>query len=166
MGVEIERKFLIKNISDIPLELSKYSFHSIEQGYICTDPVIRVRRRDDEYILTVKGEGLLSREEHELPLTEESYNTLRDKADGIIINKRRYIIPLPDAMLGEPLDSELSTLKVELDIFGGLHQGLIIAEIEFPSEEAATGFTPPEWMSQDVTMDTRYHNSNLSKSRP
>ncbi len=158
MGMEIERKFLIRDISNIPLDITKYKSKTIEQGYICTSPVIRVRRKDDDYILTVKGEGMMSREEHELPLTEETYLNLRDKADGIIISKRRYLIPLPDITDA----ADYADLTLELDVFGGLHQGLIIAEIEFPSEELATGFVPPAWLSEDVTNDGHYHNSYLS----
>ncbi len=158
MGMEIERKFLIKNIADVPYDLSKYRYKAIEQGYICTAPVSRVRRKDDDYILTIKGEGMMAREEHELPLTEETYLNLRDKADGIIISKRRYLIPLPDITDA----ADYADLTLELDVFGGLHQGLIIAEIEFPSEELATGFVPPAWLSEDVTNDGHYHNSYLS----
>ena len=162
MGIEIERKFLIKDISDIPFDITDYEFKSIEQGYICTNPVIRVRQKNDDYILTIKGHGMLSREEHELPLDEATYHKLRDKADGIIIKKRRYLIPLSD--ISEDLSDELGRLTLELDIFGGLHQGLILAEIEFPSEELAESFTPPGWLSNDVTNDPRYHNSYLSQN--
>ncbi len=158
MGMEIERKFLIKDTADIPFDLSAYPHKTIEQGYICTSPVIRVRRADDKYILTIKGSGMMAREEHELPLTPESYDKLRDKADGIIIAKSRYLIPLSDVTD----DPDYSALTLELDIFGGLHQGLIIAEIEFPSEELANSFVPPAWLSNDVTNDGRYHNSYLS----
>ncbi len=158
MGMEIERKFLISDVADIPLDVAKYKYKTIEQGYICTSPVIRVRRSDDKYILTIKGEGMMAREEHELPLDEETYNRLRDKADGIIIAKHRYLIPLSDVTDA----ADYSDLTLELDVFMGLHQGLIIAEIEFPSEELATGFEPPAWLSEDVTNDGRYHNSYLS----
>ena len=162
MGIEIERKFLIKKISDIPFDISGYPFKRIEQGYVCTDPVIRVRQSDDRYILTIKGQGLKSREEHELPLSEESYKMLRDKSDGIIISKLRYLIPLSDVT--DHKDDGYSALTIELDIFGGLHQGLILAEIEFDSEELADAFTPPAWLGTDVTDDGRYHNSYLSKN--
>ena len=163
MGIEIERKFLIEKISDVPLDLSKYRYKELEQGYICTAPVIRVRRSDDDYFLTVKGQGMLSREEHELPLSPEAYQSLIKKADGIIIKKRRYLIPLSDAMYSVPLLDEHSALTLELDIFSGAHDGLIIAEIEFTSESTARLFAPPEWLSHDVTYDTKYHNSELSR---
>ncbi len=162
MGMEIERKFLINDAGDIPFDISNYKYRTIEQGYICTSPVIRVRRADDNYILTVKGSGMMSREEHELPLEKDTYEMLRDKCDGIIISKRRYLIPLSD--VSDQLSQEQSSLTMELDIFAGLHSGLIIAEIEFPSEEAALSFTPPAWLSNDVTSDGRYHNSYLSKN--
>lgn len=90
--MEIERKFLIKK-ELLPAELESYPFHEIEQGYLCTNPVVRIRRQDDEYYLTYKSKGLLSREEYNLPLTQEAYEHLRPKADGIVISKTRYLIP-------------------------------------------------------------------------
>ena len=68
--MEIERKFLIKK-EQLPKDLANCSFHKIEQGYLCTDPVVRIRRQDDEYYLTYKSKGLLSREEYNLPLTQK-----------------------------------------------------------------------------------------------
>ena len=82
--MEIERKFLIKK-EKLPENLSQYPCLHIEQGYLCTDPVVRIRRQNDEYYLTYKSKGLLSREEYNLPLTEESYYHLKEKADGIVI---------------------------------------------------------------------------------
>ena len=63
--MEIERKFLLKKI---PFDLNSCQYHIIEQGYLCTDPVVRVRRQDDEYYMTYKGKGLMTREEYNLPL--------------------------------------------------------------------------------------------------
>ena len=65
--MEIERKYLI---DEIPFDLKDYSCKVIEQGYLNTDPVVRVRRSNDKYILTYKGSGLLVREEYNLPLIE------------------------------------------------------------------------------------------------
>lgn len=89
--MEIERKYLI---DEIPFDLKDYSCKVIEQGYLNTDPVVRVRRSNDKYILTYKGSGLMVREEYNLPLNEEAYRHLIQKADGIIISKKRYLIPL------------------------------------------------------------------------
>ena len=86
--MEIERKFLI---SKLPENLETYPFHTLEQAYLCTEPVVRVRRSDDEYILTYKGKGLMTREEYNLPLTAESYEHLKAKADGNIICKRENL---------------------------------------------------------------------------
>ena len=85
--MEIERKFTVKTL---PERLSQYPFHHIEQAYLNTDPVVRIRKQDDEYYLTYKGKGLLAREEYNLPLNEHSYYHLREKADGNIIAKKRY----------------------------------------------------------------------------
>lgn len=145
--MEIEKKYTVKKL---PENLEAYSCHVIEQAYLNTDPVIRIRRQDDAYYLTYKGEGLLAREEYNLPLHAGAYQHLLPKADGNIISKKRYLIPY-----GE--------YTIELDLFDKPFAPLIIAEVEFPSIEAAERFTPPEWFLDDVTCDSRYHNSNLSR---
>ena len=89
--MEIERKFTVRPLPD---KLKTYASHLIEQAYLNTDPVIRIRKQDNDYYLTYKGKGLLAREEYNLPLNEESYYHLRQKADGNIISKTRYLIPI------------------------------------------------------------------------
>ncbi|MDO5424950.1 MAG: CYTH domain-containing protein [Eubacteriales bacterium] len=146
--MEIERKFLIK---ELPAHLETYASHQIEQAYLCTEPVVRVRRQDQEYILTYKGKGMLAREEYNLPLTEEAYLHLKEKADGNVISKVRYLIPLENG------------LTVELDLFQGCFQGMILAEVEFPDLDTANAFVPPAWFGEDVTLSPEYHNSYLSR---
>lgn len=162
--MEIERKFTIKTL---PAELDSYASHLIEQAYLNTDPVIRIRRQDEEFYLTYKGKGLLAREEYNLPLNEESYYHLREKADGNIITKRRYLIPIKNPSFAENAilsDQEKNApLTIELDIFDAPFAPLIIAEVEFPTENTANAFLPPSWFAQDVTYDAQYHNSNLSR---
>ena len=144
---EIERKYLVKQV---PENLASYPFHEIEQGYLCTEPVVRIRRQDEEYYLTYKSKGLMIREEYNLPLTKDAYFHLREKIDGRLIIKRRYLIPL-------------DPYTIELDVFHSPKDDLILAEVEFPSEEDALTFTPPDWFGEDVTNSSLYHNSNLSK---
>ena len=91
------------------------------------------------------------REEYNLPLTKDAYEHLLPKVDGILISKKRYLIPLE------------SGLTIELDIFAGELAPLILAEVEFDTEEAAHAFTPPDWFGKDVTYSTDYHNSVLSQ---
>ncbi|HIV34219.1 MAG TPA: CYTH domain-containing protein [Candidatus Blautia intestinigallinarum] len=146
--MEIERKFLIQKLPD---NIQQFPSHRIEQGYLCTNPVVRIRREDDSYILTYKSQGMMSREEYNLPLTKEAYQHLCQKTDGVFIQKTRYIIP------------EKENLKIELDIFHGSHQGLILAEVEFPDEQTALAYQPPSWFSEDVTFSSQYHNSYLSQ---
>ncbi|MBQ7841404.1 MAG: CYTH domain-containing protein [Lachnospiraceae bacterium] len=147
--MEIERKFTIKKLPD---NLTAFPFHIIEQAYLNTDPVVRVRREDDNYYMTYKGKGLLAREEYNLPLNRPSYEHLKEKADGNLISKRRYLIPC------EPYTSEL-------DVFEAPFAPLVIAEVEFPSIEEAQNFQPPAWFDQDVTKDPTYHNSNMSRQK-
>ena len=145
--MEIERKFLI---TELPENLTQYNCRRIEQGYLCTAPVVRIRRQDEEYYLTYKSKGMMVREEYNLPLTAEAYAHLREKTDGNLISKQRYLIPLND------------TLTAELDIFDAPFAPLMLAEVEFSSEEEANSFVPPAWFGEDVTFSGKYHNSYLS----
>ena len=149
-NIEIERKFLIH---ELPKNLSEYRHHLIEQAYLCTDPVVRVRRQDDDFYLTYKGKGLMVRDEYNLPLNEDAYEHLKEKADGNIISKTRYIIPLPEG------------LTIELDVFHEPFAPLVLAEVEFSTEEEAEAFQMPDWFCKDVTEDPRYHNSVMSRCR-
>ena len=148
--MEIERKFLIPK-DRLPDGYDSYPCQVIEQGYLCTNPVVRIRRSNDTYYFTYKSGGLLAREEENLPLTAESYAHLRAKVDGLIIAKRRYVIPEKDG------------LSIELDVFESPYEGLYLAEVEFPSKEAALAYQPPEWFGEEVTYTAAYQNSRLSK---
>lgn len=160
--MEIERKFTVRQL---PGNLDKYPCLIIEQAYLCTDPVIRIRRQNEEYILTYKGKGLMSREEYNLPLHKEAYEHLRPKADGKIISKKRYVIPLENPVFDKSYipDPGSLDLKIELDIFEEPLKPLVIAEVEFPDVETANAFLMPHWFAEDVTNNPAYHNSNLSK---
>ena len=142
--MEIERKFLIKELPD----LSQYEHHDIEQGYLSTKPVLRIRKKDDHAFITIKGGGMLAREEHEFQIPLEEYDHLLPKIDGRPITKTRYIIPF-------------GKYTIELDVFKGHKEGLIMAEVEFESLEEANSFVPPEWFGEDVTMQRQYHNSQM-----
>ncbi|EOS71748.1 hypothetical protein C818_00552 [Lachnospiraceae bacterium MD308] len=146
--MEIERKYLIKNTPD---NLSDFPCRIMEQGYLNTDPVIRIRKDNDNYELTYKSKGLMVREEYNLPLTKEAYGHLLSKIDGRLIKKRRYMLPLGEG------------LTAELDIFEGELAPLILAEVEFPDEDSAFSFIPPDWFGEDVTFSGKYHNSFLSQ---
>lgn len=156
--MEIERKYLPHNL---PFKLEDYDNVVLEQAYISTSPVIRVRQKSltkaghntpesNKYILTVKSTGMMERQEFELELDEASYKQLLKKAEGNIITKKRYFIPLEDS------------LKLELDVFEGIFDGLVMGEIEFPSRESAEKYTPPAYLAEEVTYDKRFHNSNMS----
>jgi CYTH domain-containing protein len=183
MGVEIEKKFTVK---DIPFNLEDYPFHQIEQGYLNVHPAIRVRRQDDIYYMTYKGtpgefiaertansdgQQDIGQTEYNMPLDRTSYDHLAAKADGNFIRKKRYLIPLNEnAFDKEYLAANEDILKavengdimIELDIFEKPFEGRILAEVEFPSEDAARNYHPAEWFYEDVTGDRRYSNSQMS----
>ena len=145
--MEIEKKYLIHKL---PENLETYPRKKIQQAYLCTNPVVRIRKQDEEYILTYKGKGLMIREEYNLPLNRDAYEHLLQKADGIVLTKTRYLLPLPQG------------LTIELDVFDAPYENLRLAEVEFSSEEEANSFVPPEWFGEDVTFSKKYHNSVLS----
>lgn len=146
--MEIERKFLVKNLPD---NLETFEQKRISQGYLCTNPVVRIRRSNDEYFLTYKGRGLVEREEHEFPLTAEAFEHMLPKIDGILIDKIRYLIPLDEKH------------TAELDVFQGKLAPLRLVEVEFASLEDAESFVAPDWFGDDVSNSGEYHNSNLSQ---
>lgn len=149
--MEIERKYLINRL---PENLSSYPHRIIEQGYLSTEPVIRIRKDGEKYELTYKSKGLMIREEYTLPLTLTSYEHLKSKIDGYLITKERYNIPYDNH------------LTIELDYFLGDFFPLILAEVEFPDEDSANTFIPPDWFGEDVTFSTEYQNSSLSRKGP
>lgn len=190
--MEIERKFLIKDLNSLPFRPEDYPHRELEQGYLCTEPVVRIRKDDKQYFLTYKSKGLMVREEYNLPLTEDGYLHLKEKVDGRLITKTRYVIPLAelesattaattdpgnseaiDAIFPETSDissedcvstsSNSEGLYLELDLFHGDLAPLVLAEIEFPDEESATSYCPPAWLNEEVTHSSRYHNSTLSQ---
>ncbi|MBO5303808.1 MAG: CYTH domain-containing protein [Lachnospiraceae bacterium] len=146
--MEIERKFLVK---ELPADYETYPHKELEQGYLSTEPVVRIRKAGDTYTLTYKGAGLMVREEYNLPLTKAAYEHLRLKTDGILIHKIRYKIPYQEKY------------TIELDVFLDTLAPLLLAEVEFSSEEEANQFLPPAWFGEDVTFSTQYHNSTLSR---
>lgn len=155
--MEIERKY---EISKLPGDLSGYKYKKIEQGYLCHNPTIRIRKCNDDYILTYKskfgieqkGDGSpVINNEVELLLTEEAYQELKPKTDGNYIYKTRYLIPLDGG------------LTAELDVFEEKLAGLVFVEVEFPDEKAAEEFIPPDWFSKELSSDKRYSNYHLSR---
>lgn len=174
--MEIERKYLIEE-ERIPFCPGDYPCRHIEQGYLCTEPVVRIRRDNHDFFLTYKSKGLMMREEYNLPLTEEAYEHLKCKVDGRLITKDRYVIPLSEGAgtencilpkacthtgtYAQPGNNK--ELFIELDFFRGDFDGLILAEVEFPDEESANTFKPPAWFGEDVTASSRYHNSTMSQ---
>lgn len=154
--MEIEKKFQVKCL---PKKLSDFEKKEIEQGYLCTSPVVRIRKSNERYILTYKAnhseeescQEVRICEEVEVPLTREGYLHLREKVDDYLISKTRYVVPLPSGHTGE------------LDIFHGRLEGLYFIEVEFSDEKDARNFVPPEWFGENVSSDERYTNSFLSR---
>lgn len=159
--MEIEKKFLVRRLPDC---LEQYRKKEIEQGYLCTRPVVRIRKSNEDYILTYKSKDGISESlsnmarvchEVELPLTKESYEHLKEKVDGLLVCKTRYLIPLQEGIE--------QGLTAELDIFHNQLKGLVMVEVEFPNVNAMEQFMPPDWFGEEVSQDQRYSNSYLSK---
>ena len=151
--MEIERKWLV-NINNVPYYLSDYDFWDVEQAYISFEPTIRIRKiaNKNEYILTIKSSSKdngLSREEYELKISEDEYNNLLNKKEGIVLSKTRYRV----------YDEHL----LEIDLFHNEYEGLAYMEIEFNSVEEANKYIAPDWVGRELTNDHRFSNVSLAK---
>lgn len=147
MGQEIERKFLINKALWQPQNEGTY----ICQGYLSTDPerTVRVRIYGEEGFLTVKGKnkGIVRQEwESAIPLTEAK--EMLSLCLPPLVEKRRYV----EVHHGQ---------KWEIDVFAGANAGLLLAEAELPSAEAE--LILPPWIDREVSGDSRYYNSYLSR---
>ncbi|MDP7624875.1 MAG: CYTH domain-containing protein [Rhodospirillales bacterium] len=146
MAQEIERKFMITG--EAWRELAKGTAY--RQGYLSTvkERTVRVRTIDDKGFLTIKGITVgATRAEYEYEIPAGDTNEmLDDLCEQPIIEKKRYKVPL-DGFIWE------------IDEFGGVNEGLIVAEIELESEDQE--FNKPDWIGDEVSGDPRYFNSNL-----
>ena len=146
--VETERKFLVKNDN---FKRDAYKSYQIKQGYISTTPAntVRVRTRDDKAFLTIKGvtnASGMSRFEWEKEISLEDAEALF-RLCVALIDKTRYLVKNGDFVF-------------EVDVFHGRHEGIIIAEIELPSEDAS--FDKPSWLGEEVTGIAKYYNASLA----
>jgi adenylate cyclase len=147
LRVEVERKFVV---SDLP-SLEGTQADEIVQGYLAigTDGEVRVRRKGDRLALTAKLGAGLSRQEAEIELDPESFDQLWPLTEGRRVHKRRHLVPF-------------GNMKIEVDVYEEELEGLVVAEIEFDSEEEAHAFEPPVWLGEEVTGDHRYLNETLA----
>lgn len=153
--MEIEKKFAVIKIPD---NLEEYEMEEIEQGYLCIKPTVRIRKSNNEYTLNYKWKqkGIeekvaIQNIEYTMPLTKENYELLLNKVENNLIKKDRYKIPINDGLI------------VELDVFHGNLEGLVFAEVEFPSVEVAEKFDKPKWLGKDISFNKRFDNTLLSK---
>ena len=147
MAKEIERKFLVAHQA---WRESVNTIHVFRQGYLSYDSerTVRVRATEVTGYLTIKGitEGLTRDEfEYEIPLADAS--ALLQLCERPAIEKKRYIVPNGAHVW-------------EVDVFEGVNEGLVVAEIELGSEDEA--FDKPNWLGNEVSGDRKYSNSALS----
>jgi len=148
---EIERVFKVRQV---PKDITRYPSENIVQGYLAIDAngaEVRLRKIGERYFETYKGSGRLQRRELEIKLSHDQFNTLWPGTEGRRIEKIRYQID--DA--GQ---------KIELNVFRGNLEGLVLAEIEFSSLEKSAEFKPPDWLGEEVTEDIRYKNQSLAQT--
>ena len=147
-GVEIERKFLVARKPE-----SLREGEAIEQGYLAVAPdgtEVRIRRRAGRSTLTVKSGPAQVRVEEELEIDDRRFEALWALTEGRRIAKTRHLVPLGD------------DLTAELDVYAAALDGLLVAEVEFGSEQASDAFAPPDWLGTEVTGDARYANQSLA----
>ncbi len=148
--VERERKFLIDTVPD---DMNRSDAVELRQGYLAADDRRSVRVRDAGpagCTLTVKAGSGAERTELEWPIERREFDAAWPHTEGGRVEKVRHRIPFGDHV-------------VELDVFGGALDGLVLAEVEFTSAAAMTAFTPPSWFGREVTDDGRYTNAALAR---
>ncbi len=151
MAQEIERKFLVSgDFKSLAIKSTR-----IVQGYLSSIPerTVRVRIKGEAGFITIKGIGSgsgASRYEWEKEIPVEEVKELLQLCEPGIIDKTRFLVKEP------------SGLMFEVDEFYGENEGLVVAEIELPSED--TAFTKPVWLGVEVTGDVKYYNSMLMKN--
>lgn len=146
---EIERKFLPR---EVPGNLADFPHAQMEQGYLAIAPggvQVRLRKAGASHSLTYKRNEGDSRQEREVEITPEQFAVLWPATEGKRLTKTRYNFPF-------------GALVIEIDIYSGRHEGLIVAEVEFETEQAARVFQPPDWLGPDVSRDPRYSNQLLA----
>ena len=146
MAKEIERKFLVSDLRVIEGRVGS----RIIQGYIADQPMtVRVRIIEAEAFLTIKGKTVgIERDEYEFPIPMHHARALLEHHCGQrMVEKTRYRI-------------SHEKLVWEVDVFGGRHQGLVVAEVELDSSDQT--FTLPKWIAEEISHDRRYSNSALS----
>lgn len=149
--IEIERKFLVKN-----KDFKKDAFKEIhiKQGFLSSEKerIVRIRLTDNQGYLTIKGapsnDGI-SRFEWEKEISKTEAEALFNLCEEGRIEKTRYLIKVEDHTF-------------EVDEFYGDNEGLVVAEIEL--NQVSESFTKPKWLDKEVTGDTKYYNSQLSKN--
>ena len=148
MAVEIERKFLVDKRKLRGLEF--LSEEKISQGYLSTNPTVRVRLKDDRGFLAIKSKTYgISRLEFEYEIPAPDAEKLLKLCGRLVLKKYRRKVSYGGHVW-------------EVDFFAGRHAGLILAEVELssPNERIAL----PPWVAQEVSLDKRYFNSNLVKN--
>ncbi|MCP4023066.1 MAG: CYTH domain-containing protein [Desulfobacteraceae bacterium] len=147
MGLEIEKKFLVKKL--VPLIATAKSI-SIRQGYIQAGKsgVVRIRLYGDKAFLTIKGKTIDSacpEYEYEIPV-QDAEDMLSSLCKKPLIEKKRYLV-------------EFKGFQWIIDEFFNENSGLIVAEIEL--EFRKQPFDIPPWADQEVTGDPKYYNASL-----
>ena len=151
-GFEIERKFLVRKGGNY--RSAAFSCSHIQQGYIPAEgATVRIRLRDDEAFLTIKGksaDGGLSRYEFEKSISVDEAQHLLQLCRGGLIDKHRYLVKSPDGRH-----------TFEVDEFHGQNDGLVMAEVELSSADEP--FEKPDFIGREVTGDRRFYNSQLRR---
>jgi adenylate cyclase len=150
MGIEIERKFLVKNLD---FKTESFEKKYIKQGYLNSNKnrTVRIRVSDDQAFITIKGKSNpagISRFEWEKEIPFSEAEELLLLCEPYLIEKQRYLI-------------KKGPHTFEVDFFLSDNLGLIVAEIELGTEKEK--FEKPSWLAKEVTGELKYYNSSISK---
>jgi adenylate cyclase len=148
--IELERKFVL---AERPRWLDETRSEAIEQTYlVVTDEgwELRVRRIGEGFVLTIKHGSGERRVEEEVEIAQDQFESLRALSDSRLEKRRHYV--------------DHGDVTIEVDVYAGALEGLVVAEVEFESQRQADEFEPPDWLGREVTGDERYANQRLASA--
>lgn len=148
MGIERERKFLLKKLPD----LSKAKKKEITQKYLSSEPELRVRKIGEDYVITKKGPGTHTRTEEEMEISAQLFLFLEGEQAPMRIKKIRYFLPLEEGRLAE------------IDVYQEEFEGFYSVEVEFQNDEDMKAFEPPDWFGMEVTERRDITNYQMAKN--
>ncbi|MCM1215432.1 MAG: hypothetical protein NC548_13045 [Lachnospiraceae bacterium] len=151
---EIERKFLINDFPEETSNLKLVTNAMVTQSYLSINPEVRIRRVSEKgkpiaHFLTIKSNGDMIRDEINLKISRDQYESLQDMIGYPAIEKQFMVFENKDGL-------KIECSKIDPDS----PNSFSYAEVEFENEKNANEFKPLEFFVNEVTSDPSFKMKN------